>query len=235
MTASVVLLAGGKGLRMGLETPKQFVAMNGKLIASYALEPFLTHAHVEEIVIVCAKQYQHFFDIQKLKKRVCFASPGEMRQESLFNGLQKISGNPLVMVHDAARPFFHHTFICPLLEAAGKYGASAIGVRTTSTLKQASKNQEIQKTIDRSNVWEMQTPQVAPKELLIKGLLKARENNMIATDEASLMEMLGQTVKIIEGNALNFKVTTLADLELMRGLLNNQKTANAQVYTQNLV
>lgn len=139
MKTSVVLLAGGKGLRMGLETPKQFIAMNGKLIASYALESFLYHSQIDQIVIVCAQEYQHFFNIEECDKSVHFALPGELRQDSLFNGLQKLSGNPMVMVHDAARPFFDSTYISPLLEAAYQYGASAIGVRATSTLKQVDR------------------------------------------------------------------------------------------------
>ncbi len=217
MKASLILLAGGKGVRMGREIPKQFIKVGGNPIAQYALEPFLNHPLIDQIVIVCDSSYQDQFEADKI---VEFAEPGSERQFSLLNGLSKIKDDrAMVIVHDAARPHMESIYIEPLIKAAHQHGASILGVRSTSTLKLSTDDQFVNKTLDRSSIWEIQTPQLAPKNVLLKGLKKAQNENLLATDEASLVELLGQDVKIVEGNSLNFKVTTQADLKLTESLL----------------
>ena len=220
MKASLILLAGGKGLRMGGETPKQFIEVEGKFIAEHALDPFLDHLLIDQIVIVCDSSYRNLFDSIQTDKDIVFVDPGVERQHSLLNGLSAIKGDDsMVIVHDAARPFINRAYIEPLITQAHQHGAAILGVRAVSTLKQASSDQFVTKTVDRSTIWEIQTPQVAPKQVLLKGLAKANEEHLMITDEASLLEGIGFPVKIVEGDSLNFKVTSKTDIKLMQSML----------------
>lgn len=231
LKAAVILLAGGQGRRMGLETPKQFLDIEGKCVAQRALEPFLDHPQIEEIIIVCAEEYQDKFNSVESSVPLRFAKPGPERQDSLKNGLKRLNNSSWVMVHDGARPLFDRKYISILLEEASQQGAAAIGIRATSTLKQACAKQTIEKTIDRSKIWEIQTPQVARKDDLLAGLELAEKQQIEVTDDASLIELLSQNVKIVEGDSLNFKVTKKSDLMILKSILHYQKLDHAQVLT----
>lgn len=220
MKASLILLAGGKGLRMGSDVPKQFIEIDGKFMGRYALNPFLNHPMIDQIVIVCDRSYHHFFNSIETNNVIEFAAPGVERQLSLMNGLSVIDGdNPMVIVHDAARPFLKHDYIEPLILEAYTHGASALGVKAVSTLKQVTPDQFISRSIDRSVVWEIQTPQLAPKQILLEGLAKAKKENLEVTDESSVVGLLDLPVKIVEGDSLNFKVTSQADLKIMQSVI----------------
>lgn len=219
--ASLVLLAGGIGSRAQLPLPKQFVDLGGQSVVEHALEPFLAQSKIDECVIVCSAEYRSLFSREDIPKKILFADPGERRQDSLENGLLALSlENPLVFVHDAARPFFNAKYFDELFESAKTIGASALGIPVSSTLKRVGEDQMIEKTVDRTRVWEVQTPQVAYKKQLLKALKIAKEENRLVTDETSLMELLSQPVKLIKGDSFNFKVTQPKDIELAKILAN---------------
>lgn len=227
--ASLVLLAGGKGLRVGYEIPKQFIDLKGTFIAECALKPFLDHPLISEIVIVCDPLFRPLFN--KTRKNILFADPGLSRQDSLKNGLEALtSDNPLVFVHDAARPFFDFKYINLLFESAKKVGAALIGIPASSTLKVVDEKGCIQKTLNRGFIWEAQTPQVAFKKKLLKGLKKAKKENMTVTDEASLIELLREPVQMIQGDPVNFKVTLPGDLKLFKAMTESEETDYEKVF-----
>ncbi|MCH9633171.1 MAG: 2-C-methyl-D-erythritol 4-phosphate cytidylyltransferase [Chlamydiae bacterium] len=220
MKASLILLAGGKGLRMGSNLPKQFIEIDGKFMGRYALNPFLNHPMINQIVVVCDPLYRHFFNAIETCQVIKFADPGDERQLSLTNGLSEINGDdPMVIVHDAARPFLNENYIEPLISEAYLHGASVLGIKAVSTLKQATPDQFVCRTIDRSVVWEVQTPQLASKQTLLQGLNKAKKEGIAVTDESSVVELLNLPVKLVEGDSLNFKVTSQADLKLMQSVI----------------
>lgn len=230
---SLILLAGGKGLRLGSDLPKQFLKLKNFLIAEYALKPFLENEKIDEFVIVCEKAYRELFD-QKLIEKVRFALPGVKRQDSLYNGLKSLSDqNSLVFVHDAARPFFNPKYFDLLVEAALKHGASVLGVPVASTLKEVDALGCVKKTIDRTHLWEAQTPQVAFKNDLLAGLEKVMKQNLTVTDEASLIELLGKDIKMVLGDAMNFKVTLPKDLKLAKEIASKSEFYDKSLQTAN--
>lgn len=211
---SVILLAGGQGSRMQSETPKQFLDLQGKAVALHSFEQFTTSPHVVEIIVVCDPQYHSLFPRFTLPE-VRFAMPGSRRQDSVYQGFLSISTQPdLVCIHDSARPFLSKDNLEELLDEARKYGAAALGVPAKNTIKETDPNQFIQRTLDRSKLWEMHTPQVATPELLRKGFNIAHEYNLEVTDDASLIELTGHPVKLVKDSYQNFKITTPEDWQV---------------------
>ena len=213
---SVVLLAGGKGMRMGLSTPKQFLPLQGKPLVFYSLELFLKMEEVTEIVVVCDKSYRPLFAPYAVK----FADPGTRRQDSLFNGLQEVSPtSKWICVHDAARPLITHEMVQTLFQEGRIHGAACLGMPVKWSVKARTKDNFVQQTIDRDYLWEIQTPQFLSKELLMQGFALAQEKNLTVTDDVSLAEHLGHPVKLVKGAYSNIKITTPEDLTLAHQLL----------------
>lgn len=218
---SLVFLAGGTGMRMGTAVPKQYLLLHHKPLALYSFEVFTSMPEVKEVVVVCEKQYAFlFFPYQEAKGiKLLFASPGPRRQDSVLNGIQSLKGNPLVCIHDSARPLIEMKMIRSAVEAAESWGAAAIGVKVKATIKVCNDAQIVVETPLRGALWEVQTPQVIRLDLLKEGFQYAQEHRLIVTDDTSLVELLGKPVKIIEGSYANIKVTTPEDLMCIEKLL----------------
>lgn len=209
---SVILAAGGMGTRMGREIPKQYIPIHDKPIALHSFEVFLSMPEVEEIVVVCDSSYNSLFSSYSHSKKLEFAFPGQRRQDSVWNAIQKLSGDPLVCIHDAARPFINSSLVQAVVQEAVKHQAAVVGVPVKSTIKICDEDQMILSTPDRSKLWEMQTPQIIQFSLLLKGYAYARKNNLTVTDDVSLVELIGIPVKVVRGDYGNLKVTTPEDL-----------------------
>lgn len=217
---SIILLAGGQGSRLASLEPKQFLKLNGKPIARYSLDVFLELLiPVEEIVIVCADDYQSIFN--NSLKQLRFATPGKERQFSVMNGFKALTKTvDFVMIHDAARPFIEQKEILLLFEEGCKIGAAALATPVTSTIKQVDATGLVSSTLQREFLWKMQTPQLLKYSLLKEGLEKATKEHLSVTDDVSLAELLHHPVKLIKGNPLNFKITTQKDLILANSIIN---------------
>jgi 2-C-methyl-D-erythritol 4-phosphate cytidylyltransferase len=222
---SVILLAGGSGSRMKSQLPKQFLMLKGKPIVHYCLEIFTQINEVKEIVVVCNPAYEHFFKEINSSRPILFAQPGERRQDSVYNGLQKISSQAeLVCIHDGVRPFISRQSISSVIKAASETGAAVVGVRLKFTIKEVGKNQMITNTPDRSLFWEIQTPQVMRPALLREGFHLAQKKQLTVTDDVSLVELLKHPVKIVESSYDNLKITTPHDLIFAESLLEKSCT-----------
>lgn len=209
---AVVLLAGGIGSRMGKPLPKQFLSLADKVIAHHSLDVFLTLDEVDEIVIVCHPSYRSFFDVYK-DSRIHFALPGVQRQDSVWNGLEALRHRPdLVCIHDAARPMIDVDLTRRVLAAGLEHGAATVGMPLRFTLKQSTQQGFVDKTLDRSLLWEIQTPQVIQRDLLLEGFEKVHRENLQVTDDVSVVELLAKPVKLVMGNSCNIKITTPEDL-----------------------
>eukprot|EP00899_Mesostigma_viride_P007067 jgi/Mesvir1/16361/Mv18109-RA.1 len=221
---SVLLLAGGVGKRMGASMPKQYLPLHDRPIALYSLELFSKMPEVGEVIVVCDPSYRDLFEGDAAAKkcaRLKFALPGKERQDSVFNGLQAASpAAKLVCVHDSARPCITHKDAANVIRDAYKSGAAVLGVKVKATIKEADKNGMIIKTLDRSKLWEMQTPQVIETQLLKQGFELVQSKNLEVTDDVSIVEHLGHPVMITEGSYTNIKVTTPEDLLLAERVLN---------------
>ncbi|MFN0065249.1 MAG: 2-C-methyl-D-erythritol 4-phosphate cytidylyltransferase [Chlamydiales bacterium] len=205
MQISVILLAGGTGSRMQNAIPKPFLSLQNKPLALHSLEVFLTRPEVQEIIVVAPEQYRDIFALYP----VIFASPGARRQDSVFNGLQKAQ-YPWICVHDAARPFISDEMLTRLFIAGEKEGAAATGMPMKFTVKEA-KDGKVERTLDRSQLWEIQTPQLLAKEVLERGFVQANAQQLTVTDDVSLAELIGHPVQLVHGAYENLKITTPHD------------------------
>ncbi|MBI3236762.1 MAG: 2-C-methyl-D-erythritol 4-phosphate cytidylyltransferase [Chlamydiales bacterium] len=211
---SVILLAGGEGTRLPSQTPKQFLNLHDKPVALHSFDLFANSPHVLEIVVVCALPYRHLFPSLP-SIQVHFALPGKRRQDSVYNGLLALSENPpIVCIHDSARPFLSNDAFEQLLEKAFLYKAAALAVPIKNTIKESDPNQFVQRTLDRSLLWEMHTPQAAAPHLLHKGFEIARAFDLDVTDDMALIELIGHPVKLVQDSPRNFKITTSQDWEI---------------------
>jgi 2-C-methyl-D-erythritol 4-phosphate cytidylyltransferase len=229
---SVIILAGGQGTRMQTSIPKQFLELDGKPVAWHSFHLFLDMPQIDEIVIVCAESYQHLFTQTSSLKKIHFAQPGNRRQDSVYNGLLAASPNSeLICIHDAARPFINSLLVIRALEAAQQYGAAAVGMPLKFTIKETCNENKVKSTPKRSTMWEIQTPQVVKREILHNGFLHANMHDITVTDDVSLAELIGHTVKIVEGEDTNIKITLPSDLLLAKLLLSlrNCKSDAAQL------
>lgn len=218
---SVIFLAGGVGARMGTSMPKQYLPVLKKPLALYSFEVFATMPEVQEMIVVCEPQYEDLFQNSSKSPalNLKFASPGKRRQDSVFNGIQLLRDNPLVCIHDSARPLINPVVIRNVVQVAEDWDAAVVGVKARSTIKVCNGAQVVIDTPNRASLWEVQTPQVIRLNLLKDGFAYAQENNLSVTDDVSLVELLGKPVKVVEGSYSNLKVTTPEDLVLVEKLL----------------
>lgn len=217
---AVILVAGGIGSRMRSIIPKQYLHIEGRPIVDYSFALFASMPEISEIVVVCAKEYRSYFQHANDKIMLTFAEPGLRRQDSVYNGLQALQREAsLICVHDAVRPCITVELVRRVIQAAAEYGAATAAMPLKFTLKQADEKGFVQRTLDRSLLWEIQTPQVMKKALFEKGFEKANEAQITVTDDVLLIELLGHPVKLVEGSYNNVKVTTPEDLFMCERVL----------------
>lgn len=227
---SVILLAGGSGSRMKADRPKQFLELDGKSVVEHSLELFAGMKQVSQIILVVAKEYRDRFLgwVSGEKKRqsieFCFADPGEERQDSVYNGTDMVKSDAsLVCIHDAARPLVSRSVILNVLQDAQEYGAAVLGVPSKATIKESDDGKFVLRTIERSRLWEIQTPQVIRPDLLRKGFSKVRKENLNVTDDVSIVEYLGEPVRITMGEYTNIKLTTPEDMNIAYSILKERQ------------
>ena len=215
MKFGAVIVGGGSGSRLGADIPKAFVLLGGKPIYFYSVTTFLNHPKISEVIFVTPKS----FDGQVSLSGVRSVAGGKTRQTSVFNGLKALSAEiDAVLVHDAARPFVTAAVIDRLIASLseGRGGIAALPISDTVKLAEGD---WIVETIERSSLWSAQTPQAFPVALLRQAYARAAAENGSVTDEASLIEKIGEKVRLIPGASLNFKITTPDDLALAETIL----------------
>ena len=211
---------------------KPYLDLVGRPILAHSLVVFQQCPLVDEIVVVvasgdeqdCIRSVIEPYGIEKVQRVI---AGGETRQESVFNGLQNLaSDTDMVIVHDCARPFVTEDMIRDTLEAASKWGAATVAMPVKDTIKEADDESFVTKTLNRYRLWTIQTPQTFRYDLLLQAHLHARRNNIHVTDDASLIEELGNhRVKLVMGAAENMKVTTPGDLAIASAILELRRTA----------
>ncbi|MEZ5315111.1 MAG: 2-C-methyl-D-erythritol 4-phosphate cytidylyltransferase [Chlamydiales bacterium] len=202
-----IILAGGQGQRMNAPLPKQYLLLKKKPIACHSLEIFLNHPEMHQIIVVCAPEYRTLFS----EYHVEFADPGERRQDSLFNGL-KLAKYNWICTHDAARPYLTHKLIDRLIQEGKNHSAVTLGIPIKNTIKECDSTGFVLRTLNRESIWEIQTPQLVKKHILIKGFAFADRHNITVSDDVSLAELIDHPVKLVLGSQKNIKITTPEDL-----------------------
>ena len=213
MNVSAILMAAGSGSRFGEK--KQFKLLNGIALYLYSLNKFLLCKDINEIILVVPKSRlaeikKETINIKKTKK-VSVISGGYRRQDSVKNGLLSVSNkSQLVCIHDGARPFVSEKLIKQSIIACSKNDGAIVANPNFDTLKTCESGY-VKKTIDRSNVWMAQTPQVFWKIKLLRAIDISEKKNIEVTDESSMMESLGYKVSVVQGDFNNFKITSRED------------------------
>jgi 2-C-methyl-D-erythritol 4-phosphate cytidylyltransferase len=216
---TAIVLAAGHSTRMGGGENKQFLELLGKPLLHYSLAAFEQCAAVDAVVLVRRPDYAARAEqlAGQFKKVAAFADGGVERQNSVWNGLQKAAGD-IVAVHDGARPLVTPALIAATIASARTHGTGIAATKIVDTIKEATER-VVDRTIDRAKLWAVQTPQSIRSELLREAYSLVFKKNIVVTDEAAAVEMLGQPVHLIETPFLNLKITTPADLEVVEAFL----------------
>lgn len=223
---SSVIVAAGKGSRMNLDMNKQYIEISGIPVIARTLSVFNDCKLIDEIVLVvnecdivyCKRNIVDNYGFFKVKAIV---AGGKERQHSVYNGLQQVNKNTdIVLIHDGARPFIREDSLIESIHAANDFGAAGVAVRIKDTVKRTDEQGFVLKTVDRSNLWAIQTPQVFNYNLIMEAHRKAEEDGFLGTDDTVLVERLGRKVKLVEGSYDNIKITTQEDLITAEAIAN---------------
>ncbi|BCG61223.1 bifunctional enzyme IspD/IspF [Paenibacillus sp. URB8-2] len=215
-SVGVVVVAAGRGTRMGTEESKQYLLLQGKPIVVHTLEVFQQHALISEIVLVTGagdldrcRKWTEEYGLSKVKAIV---AGGAERQHSVYRGLGQLS-TEWVMVHDGVRPFVRPADIESCYEEARRTGASVLAVPVKDTIKLVDNRGGVLSTPDRRSLWAIQTPQTFRLSELRTAYEAADREGFVGTDDSSLAERAGIPVAVVEGSYGNIKITTPDDLE----------------------
>ncbi len=214
----VILAAAGQSSRFqDANYKKPFAPLAGRAVWLHAAEKFLDREDVKQVVIVVAPEDREAF-VEKFGANLAFmgvtlATGGSHRAESVRNGLEKLAPEiDMVAIHDAARPCLAQAWIDRVFAAGAKTGAAILAIPVVGTLKRVGPDHAITQTVDRTGLWEAQTPQVFRRDLLERAF--AATHGGQPTDEASLVEALGHAVTVVPGSPINLKITSREDLKL---------------------
>jgi 2-C-methyl-D-erythritol 4-phosphate cytidylyltransferase len=214
---SVVIPAAGAGKRLG-GLRKQFRVLGDAPLLVQTLRAFESHPDVQSIVLAAPADESEslFADCRGagLEKLISVVPGGDTRQQSVRRAVQALpADSEIVLVHDAVRPFVTHEAISRVIEAVRRTGAASLAVPVTDTLRKASK-EVFGDTVDRADVYRMQTPQAFRRDILIRAYDRAVEEGWAATDDVELVKRSGQAVSLVPGDETNFKITSPSDWEL---------------------
>lgn len=214
---------------MGQGPPKQYRSLGGIPLLVYSLRTLQQVDPITEIILsvpesdvnYCWEQIIVPFGLKKVAQVV---RGGARRQDSVHQGLLAISESPdVVVIHDGARPFIQGETVCQVIEEARAVGASVVALPMQDTIKRVNAQGMIQETLNREDVWRVQTPQAFHFDLLMNAHRLADKEGWDVTDDAALIEKMGQPVSIVRGDAWNFKITTSQDLLLGEAILHMQE------------
>ena len=223
MKVSVIIPAAGASTRFGGNTKKIFERLRDRPVFVRSIELFVNRPDVCQLQVVVAED-----DLETMKARYAanigfmgakVVLGGATRTESIRNALAKVADEAdFICVHDAVRPCVSPLWIDDVFAAAERTGAAILAIPLHGTLKRVGADHAIEATVDRDGLWEAQTPQVFGKELLLRAYAEADGG---ASDDASLVEALGETVTVVPGDLRNVKITTKRDLAMAAAVVDH--------------
>jgi len=225
MHVTAVIAAGGRGVRFGSGLLKQLQKVGGRTILERSVRAFATHPAIDEVIVAVPREFVDDppidFDLPGAKP-VRLVAGGARRQDSVANGVRQASAtSDLIVIHDAARPFVSPELISRTIEAASAHGAALAATASRDTVKRVGRSNgsahHVVETLPREAIYLAQTPQAFRRDVLDRAL-RAAAATAEFTDEASLVERLGERVQIVEGDASNIKITTPEDLVLAEAI-----------------
>ncbi|AGF77815.1 2-C-methyl-D-erythritol 2,4-cyclodiphosphate synthase [Desulfocapsa sulfexigens DSM 10523] len=232
-TTAAIIPAAGSGSRMGLDHPKQYHLLAGIPILVHTVRVFTSASCVDMIVVVVpAERVESTVNLMAdhglSGANLQVIAGGERRQDSVKAGLDSLNaGVDIVLVHDGARPLLAPDLIDRCCDAAIEYGAAIAAVPVKDTLKKGGPGGRILHTVDRKDLWQAQTPQASRLSLLLAAYDMAGEREV--TDEASLLELAGTDVHLVEGSETNIKITRPDDLIIAEKIMQNHETSSEKI------
>jgi len=221
---SLIVPAAGRGERMKSEVAKPYMMLGSSTVLEQTLNCFIGFSGLKQVIVSTSEKYHHQTEdlldrlFPNLETKV--VQGGEVRQQSIYNALQHVDPNSvLVAVHDAVRPFIAKNLIQKCLMQALRNKAAIIAVPVKDTIKRVNSELEIIETPKRSDLWQAQTPQIFERSLLIRAYEQANSANKMGTDDASLVEAAGGAVKVVKGSFDNFKLTYPLDFRIAELLI----------------
>jgi 2-C-methyl-D-erythritol 4-phosphate cytidylyltransferase len=221
---SAVIVAAGKGTRMGANVDKLWLPVVGRPVIAHSWQRFNEAPGIDEIIVVVRDGMAA--DFAELAALYAFTKPfrivigGAERQDSVWNGLAALSpATEIVAIQDAARPCTSAQLIDATIAAARQTGAAVAAQPVADTLKETDDGQTIARTVDRSRLWSVQTPQTFRVEVICRAIAAARAQNLKLTDDTAACELIGQPVQLVKSASPNPKVTVPADLPFIESLL----------------
>ncbi len=220
-----IVVAGGRSERMGAKVDKAFVSLGPRPVLAYSLMAFEECEDIDGIVLVTRKErvkaglnVAEMFGCSKVRDVV---AGGAMRQASVQNGIDALPDDvKVVSVHDGARPCVTPELISETIKSAKRYGSGVAAVRINDTVKHVERGMTVTRTVDRSKLWAVQTPQTFKLSLLKRAFELVEEKGLTVTDEASAVELTSQKVHLVQATVSNVKITTPDDLAMATTLLN---------------
>jgi 2-C-methyl-D-erythritol 4-phosphate cytidylyltransferase len=225
MRVSAIVLAAGEGRRLGGGLPKAFAPIAGRPLVLRALERIFSVPMIERAtLVVAAAQLERCEALLKadpaLRDRPWHLQVGgATRQQSAQRGLEKAGESDLILIHDAARPFVSVELIVRCIEAAMRHDAAVPGLPAHDTIKVVTQDHWVERTLERDSLWEIQTPQVFRRELIVAAHANAVSAGLEVSDDALAVERYGKPVFVVQGERLNFKITVPEDVWLAELLL----------------
>ncbi len=225
MKANALIVSAGKGHRFKGEKKKQFYLLADKPILAHTLDKFETCPLIHSIFLVVGEEDMEYslkeiVEKYHYKKVSQIIPGGKRRQESVKNGLDLLPKNTeVVVIHDGVRPFVTREMIEESIQSAIRFRAVVFAMPVKETIKLVHPDGTVLRTLERESLWQVQTPQSFQVDLIKKAYAKAIEDGFIGTDDASLVERLGERVHILPGAYANIKITTPEDLLLAKLLL----------------
>jgi 2-C-methyl-D-erythritol 4-phosphate cytidylyltransferase len=219
-----VIVAAGKGTRMGPQVDKLFLELNGLPVVAHTWRRFDQSPCIDQIVVVVREGLAKIFS--ELAARIGISKPfqlvngGPERQDSVWNGLSALPPEAdIVAVQDAARPCTSPEVISATIEAARQTGAAVAAQAVIDTIKESGDGKFIERTLDRSRLWTVQTPQTFRLEIIRRALGAVRQKGLVVTDDTAACEIIGQAVQLVLSSVPNPKVTRAEDLPYVEFLL----------------
>ena len=224
---AAIIAAAGVGKRMGHQLPKPYLSLAGKPILAHTLKVFETIPEIREVTVVvhpddldyCQDNVIARFNFKKVLRLV---PGGKERQDSVYHALKALKNEDeleIVLVHDGVRPFVTPEMVRQVIDAARRHGGAVLGLPAQDTLKKVDTEGLVCRTLDRNDIWQIQTPQAFQAPLLWRAFTEAYSRDFYGTDEAALLEELHQAVAVVAGSPFNLKITTPEDLELAEAIM----------------
>ena len=221
---SAIIVAAGKGTRMGPMVDKLLLEIAGRPVVVHTWQRFATAKCIDEVILVVREGMQDDFaalaKTYRLPENYRLVAGGAERQDSVWNGLEAVSRDTdIVVIQDAARPCTTEALLAQTILAARESGAAVAAQPVTDTIKESVDGKTIARTVDRSRLWSVQTPQTFRIEIIRHALSEVRRRKLIVTDDTAACELIGQPVQLVASASPNPKVTHPEDVAYVEMLL----------------